>query len=82
MIMETGKGTYVPLGETVTVDGKEYVCVASNPHRCCKGCGMFKYEGGLPVCGVLGGLACTVYGRLDRIDVIFKEIDSDDVTEK
>lgn len=75
------QSTYVPVGETVIVDGREYVCVANNPNRCCQDCDLHLYVDGIPECGALGRLACTPL-RGDKIDVVFKEVDSDDVTEK
>lgn len=60
------KGIYVPVGETVIVDDKEFVCVANNPHRCCQDCDLHLYVDGVPECGVLGRLACTPFGRYDR----------------
>lgn len=75
-------GVYVPVGETVIVDDKEYVCVTNNPHRCCQDCDLHLYIDGIPECKVLGRLMCAPFGRHDKTDVVFKEIDSDDVTEK
>lgn len=75
------KGIYVSVGKTVILGGKKYVCVY-NPHFPLQGLLVFEYADGIRDFAVSGKLACAPFGRHDKTDVVFKEIDSDDVTEK
>lgn len=79
--MSNIKGIYVSVGKTVFLGGKKYVCVY-NPHFPLQGLRVFEYADGVPECAVSGKLACAPLGRYVKNNVVFKEIDSDDVTEK
>lgn len=74
MIIEVDKDTFVPIGATVRVNGKEYVCMKSIECSC-KECDLRD-----PIragkCGVGHALPCTVFDREDDEDVIFKEVEN------
>lgn len=74
MILEDDKDTFVPIGGTIKINGKEYVCMRSTEFSCI-GCEFFEYADGVPGCAVRGKLACAPLGRCDKSLVIFKEVE-------
>lgn len=74
MIIEDDRGTFVPVGGTVRVNGKEYVCVRDFNFSC-KDCDLRDhFRPGK--CGIGHELPCTVFCREDNENVIFKEVEN------
>lgn len=73
MILEDDNDTFVPIGETIVINGKMYVCEKS--WALCHGCAFLAFENGRPTqCRAIDLVKCTRFGRRDGKDVIYKEV--------
>lgn len=75
MILEDDNDTFVPIGETIVINGKMYVCEKS--WALCHGCAFLAFENGRPTqCRAIDLVKCTRFGRRDGKDVIYKEVEN------